>query len=527
MLKFKNVIALLLVIVMVLGLVACDSNPAETTKATEQTTKATETNATETKDTTPAEREPVVLKLYNYYNKEYVGWEETAEAINKYLEEKLNTTIEWHMCLVADYNSNVSTLINAGGDFDIVFTRPGIVDFASFAKAGAFLPIEDYVDEYLPGSQALLQENAFNAMKIDGHQYGIPLARDSARNFNIQVNMTMLKDLGLTVPEYKNFLELTDWIYEAKAVRDKKYPEKADQTFLRHFSDDISSYYTADYLLGQTVALNIDGVNGFKDQGDDAFCVYMTDEYRELAKLRYQMVKDNIIPFDEDSFDTEGVLFKAGEFLFDWSQGTVFVDEEANMPHFMTGLYRAKDGVIATNGYQMGYAVSAKCEYPERALEVIEMLNTDPYVATMLHFGPENIGWTDKDNDGVIEAGPANDVASGDKYYWYWYGWNLGGLTTSKLPTGYPDNFTELLNEMNNSAYMSPVMGFTFNAEPVENEIAACNNVIAEYNSTILSGQNDDVDKLVDEFVQKLKDNGIEKIVDEMNSQIDAWRATN
>jgi len=273
--------------------------------------------------------------------------------------------------------------------------------------------------------------------------------------------------------------------------------------------------------------MNLNEGNGYKGQGDKAFCVFMTDEYREYAKLRNQMVKDNIIPFDSSTFDTEKVLYKAGEFLFDTSLGTLFINEEANMPSFMTRLYRAKDAMLNTSGYQSGYAVSADCEYPERAVEVIELINTDPYLATLMRFGPENVGWTDTDNDGVIEPGPANDVAASDRYYWYWYGWNLGGLTVSKVPSGYPANFAELMNEFNESAYLSTIMGFTFDATPVENEIAACNNVIAEYNPTITSGQNDNVDELVDEFIQKLKDNGMEKIVDEMNAQIDAWRAAN
>lgn len=524
----KSILALLLAMVMVLSLAACGpKTSADDTKPADTKPADTKPAATEEKETTPAEREHVELILYNYTNKEWPGQKETEEAINNYLKEKLNTTIEWHLSLAADYNANVSTHINAGGDFDIVFTRPSMVDFTSFAKAGAFLPLEDYADEYLSGSKALLQDGAFSGMTVDGHQYGVPLPRDSANNYNIQVNQTMLEDLGLTVPEYNNFTELIDWIYEAKAARDAKYPDKAEQTFLRSVSNDIRAYYTADYLLGSIIALNMDGGNGYKGQSDDAFCVYMTDEYREFAKLRNQLVKDNIIPFDSSTFDTENVLYNAGEFLFDCSQGTIFIDEDANMPNFKSRLYRAKDAMMSTAGYQMGYAVSADCEYPERALEVIELFNTDPYLATLLHFGPENVGWTDEDNDGVIEPGSANDVAAADRYYWYWYGWNLGGLTTSKLPTGYPANFAELLEEMNNSAYMSTVMGFTFNPEPVQNEVAACNNVIAEYDATILSGQNDNVDELVDEFIQKLKDNGIEKIVDEMNAQIDAWRATN
>ena len=60
------------------------------------------------------------------------------------------------------------------------------------------------------------------------------------------------------------------------------------------------------------------------------------------------------------------------------------------------------------------------------------------------------------------------------------------------------------------------------------NEIAACTNVIAEYQTDLANGQlnsADEVNQAVDEFVEKLNANGAEKIVAEVQSQIDAWQA--
>jgi len=519
--RFKKILAMLLAVVMVLSLAACGSKaPADDTKPVEVKPADTENQEAGT-----AEREHVELVLYNYMNADYPGWKETQEAINVYLKEKLNTTIEWHTCVGADYNSLVSTHVSSGGYFDLALSRPDMFDFMTFVALGAFYPIDDLVDEYLPGTKEQVPEAAWDAMQYEGHQYGVPLPRDSAVNFNIQVNQTMLDDLGLTVPEYRTAWDLVDWIYEAKAARDAKYPEKKDQTFLKDVPTDLRAYYTVDYHIARLIGINVPGAEGFASQGDKAFCTYLTDEYRVWAKQMNQFAKDNIVPFDPTSFDTDNVLFKAGEFLFKPAQGTIFLDENINMPGFKTTLHRAKDGVLATPNSQNGYVISANSKYPERALEVVELFNTDPYVATMLHFGPENIGWTDTDNDGIIEPGAVNDAPVGERYYWHWYGWNLGGLTVSKLPTGYPANFVDLLKEMNNSAIASPAMGFSFDSKSVANELAAVQNVVAEYENTIKYGQYDDVDKIVDEFVAKLKANGIEKIVDEFNAQLDAFYA--
>ena len=112
-------------------------------------------------------------------------------------------------------------------------------------------------------------------------------------------------------------------------------------------------------------------------------------------------------------------------------------------------------------------------------------------------------------------------------YTWQygWYYWNLGGLTVSKVPEGTDPNFASDLAKMNMEATPSDLMGFAFDPAPVETEIAACKNVNKEFMNTLTLGQAEDVDKVVDEYIKKLKDNGIEKIVAEANKQIQEWKA--
>ena len=84
--------------------------------------------------------------------------------------------------------------------------------------------------------------------------------------------------------------------------------------------------------------------------------------------------------------------------------------------------------------------------------------------------------------------------------------------------------------EYNNSAILPEHMGFVLNTDPITNEIAACSNVISEYASTLARGQYDSqdaVNQAVDDFNQKLKDNGVDRILTEVQSQLDAWSAEN
>ncbi|NLM79330.1 MAG: DUF3502 domain-containing protein, partial [Ruminococcaceae bacterium] len=83
--------------------------------------------------------------------------------------------------------------------------------------------------------------------------------------------------------------------------------------------------------------------------------------------------------------------------------------------------------------------------------------------------------------------------------------------------------------EYNNNAVLPNHMGFVFNLEPVTNEIAACTNVVMEYRNLLRDGElesEDEVDTVVDEFIAKLEANNVQKVIDEAQSQVDAWLAS-
>ena len=69
-------------------------------------------------------------------------------------------------------------------------------------------------------------------------------------------------------------------------------------------------------------------------------------------------------------------------------------------------------------------------------------------------------------------------------------------------------------------------LGFLFDSDPVQNEVAACTAIVQEYGRMIDSGwliQEDEVVRYADEFNQKLYANGLQKILDEAQKQADAF----
>ena len=78
---------------------------------------------------------------------------------------------------------------------------------------------------------------------------------------------------------------------------------------------------------------------------------------------------------------------------------------------------------------------------------------------------------------------------------------------------------------MNASAVTSSVLGFSFNPEPVKTELAQCASVVNEYYVPLFTGSVDP-DAVLPPFLDKLRNAGADKVIAEMQKQIDAWKAT-
>ena len=159
----------------------------------------------------------------------------------------------------------------------------------------------------------------------------------------------------------------------------------------------------------------------------------------------------------------------------------------------------------------------------------LELLNTDHFVATALRFGLEGIHWNMSDEESVLDFMNTKNGDPANRGHYYWYGAQFGSFIHSYVPSGYPANFTELILEANASAITNTNLGFIFDSTEVQNEIAACNSVIGEYEKNLKYGfiPEDEVDANIDEFLTKLEASGASKIVTVAQTQLDAWRAAN
>lgn len=525
----KGFLSKLLVLLIISALVisGCQGTGSTGKSTTEETKTGSPTEAPD------SSLEHVELVWYSGVDHIRPDQDMVWSEINKYLKERINVTLDYHFFAMADYADRIPTVINAGQYMDILFMGARY-DFVSHAQRGAFYPLEDLIDKYLPKTKAILPKGAWEAVTVDGHIYGVPPYKDLADRWSFLYNKTMTDKYNLKVPgpgEWSTFWDMIPLLYEAKAARDADEPELAKYPIMG-VVNVVNRYYPYETLYSLAVA-NIPGIEAYEGQGsgETVFNLYATKEYREVCKTIKKLVDEGIFPYDAKNFDPDKALESAGKLLGSFAGGYIEIRPDMFVGR-ETGLTTSKLVVMTTNYVQSGMqSLSSQTKHPERALMFLELLNTDKTLANMVRFGLEGQHYLYNDEGRLdITISPRNGgVTNYMEYgYYYWYGWQFGNILAGDTPSFVSTKFPQLLKELNDNAIQDTNLGFVVDTAPIANEIAACANVIAEYDSDtyLRSGMVEDVDKAIDEFLAKLEANGAQKIIDEIQRQLNDWRAS-
>ena len=137
------------------------------------------------------------------------------DTLNAYFQEKINTTVNFHFIPYSEYADKVGTILMSGQDVDIVNAN-GAVGYVDYVNKDSFVAIEDLLKDYAPNTYALIPEGLWDAMKINGHIYGIPSYKDSVQMYSVMINKTMADDCGIELPEtVKDYRDMVPILREA------------------------------------------------------------------------------------------------------------------------------------------------------------------------------------------------------------------------------------------------------------------------------------------------------------------------
>lgn len=421
------------------------------------------------------------------------------DEANKYLEEKIGVNIDMNFIDYGEYSQKLGVIINSGEAYDLAFTCSWAGDYLGNARKGAFLDLTPYLDNIGSEMKEAIDDRFWSGAEVDGGIYAVPNQKEICTAPMWVFTKEYVDKYNIPYTELHSLEDLEPWL---KLIKENE-------------PDVTPLYITKGFSAPQYFEQLVDPVG--IEYEDDSLVVknmFETDKMKstlETLRKYYQagyINADSATAQDDKSvkrFVTKGDGQPYAEVL--WSKDLKY-DVVASQ---ITDSYITN---ASTTGSMI--AVSKNSKNPDKAAEFLNLLNTDEYIRNLLNYGIEGTHYESVNDKQIKLTDKASDYSVG--YY------TLGNLFITKVLDNEPETKWDEFQEFNDAAKESAVLGFKFDTSKVTNEIAAINNVLEEFKSTIYSGSVD-VDEYLDKLNKKLKDQGIDRVIEEMQTQLDAWLA--
>lgn len=507
-----KILSLLLAVAMTASMfVACTD---KTTTDTPSTTPSTGGESKPSEDTPVPEtpKELVKLKWY-HWGKAPNKPNDVIKALNEQSKKDINTEIDF--VWTTEKDDNLKMVMSTGGDYDIAFTCAWFANYAVSAQSGFLYDITEKVKTVTPKLYDYIPEIVWEGSKVNGKVFAVPTYKDTAAQQYWIVNKPYVIDGAKAQAEFDacgmRLSTVTPLLEKVKAYNDAGTPYPNDLTAPLNFNQaGLNGHDRPFDTISQPVRV------GVKIGDDTSKVVSFYDDPDYIADLK--TLKD----WHDRGLSNKNAIELTAEpinLVVSTAQGWEGAEQSAWEPKFMTEVDLIKrDEPLFTTGAIQGSmnGISASSKNVDRSLQYLEYVNTNGNYRNMLAYGIEGVNWK-KDAEGRAEILTDTD-------------WTTGHFASASFfemtpAAPAPADMWANLKAVSDAAGATPLVGFNPNLIPVENEIAACTDIIKANEWYLQTGDLKDVDAKLKEVKDKLDAVGYQKIITEMQSQVDAFIA--
>ena len=427
-------------------------------------------------------------------------------------KEKFNTKIEVTRVGFGSYDQQVNLTLASSEKLDLMYEYCGNV--TSAISSGQILPITDYLDSYGSDMKSEISESDWKCVTFNGNIYGVPSNKEKATGWGFAMNKEMADATGIDYSSIKTEEELEPLLEKVKEMYPDVYP------IVSHVGS-MSLMTNPDDLGG-----DIGSLESVSSDSTEVINYYATDKYMNEMKLRYDWAQKGLImPDASTSTEMANSLIGSGKGFGRFTNTKPGIEQEIEKESGKEiVVLNLVEPYTTTTRVDIVWYVPHNSDKPERAVQVLNEIYTNPDLANILINGLEGTHYefTDKDN-GVINY-PDGVTASNTGYTSLPWAWPNEAI--SYVWEGNDPDIWDQTQEFNNNAVVSPAKGFAWDNTNVQNEVTACANVTAKYGPALQCGSLDP-ETTIPKFLDELKAAGADTIIAEKQRQLDDWLEAN
>ena len=511
----KKALALLLALVMTFALCACGGEPTGSSNPPADNSNPPADNSGEPGsqddgtinfDEDPYEVSIQFVGLFEE-NKDIAAVE---EAVNKITLEKINCTVDIVPVFIGDLPTTTSMGVAGGEKLDIVavgLTSP----MDSMVNDELLLPLDDLLASRGQGAMEAT-EHVAAAQKINGVTYAISGYPYAAMAAGFAYNKTMADEYGIKMHEGMTMEELTDVAATLK--------EHGVYLTTHGSSGQVQYkfYHGGDYFNNGAFGGILDPANS-----TEVVNVFDTKEMRDFWKTIKSWYDAGYLPADQlTDTTTSQEYFGQGKIFGCPTSYTVDQITAWMNPNFEAAVVQISDPLISTGSVvEFMLGIAANCERPDKAMDLINLMYTDPELANLMNYGVEGLDYVKVEGtENVVTIEGTNNADHNGYYAGFTH---YGSPTLRKIMAPLTDDYYEELNAFENSATYSKTFGYFFDGTEFSAESGAISSVMEQKLPALNAGQVADVDAAVDDLVAALNDAGMADCIAANQAQLDAF----
>ncbi len=454
------------------------------------------------------------------------------EAYNKKLAEYLpNTTVEFQMIPSADYAEKWRLMSAAQETVDVAWISFN-QNFVSEVGKGSYMDITDLVNEYGSEMKEGFPDWLLDLTTVNGRIYAVPNYQMMAFPYGFGVPQEHIDKGWIDMEKVEEIYCSGDPITkdDFKIVEDyltkvAENGEKVKYVAKRFLDEGLRRKIGIPYMGLEELLCNA----AILRNGDDYKVYDMLTDFPEnyaYYDLINEWHKKGFIRSDilEKTNETAADYLLWGEQNFIGVENRLSVKTGRDMKVFQSNNWK----YVPFNGSSTNTAIAASSKHPERAMQLINLMNCKrgSELLNLICFGFEGEHYEKVEGkDNRIKWLGAETVGSSNNKYGY-ETWAIGNALCAYETDADPDGWNKYCEEeINQKAEVSRVAGFSLDTKPIQLEIAQYNAKMKEY-EYLYYGETENYKELLEERNAALKEAGSEKIVAEVQRQIDEWLKT-
>lgn len=448
-------------------------------------------------------------KLVYYYGG-YVSDDNAIvfEEANKIIKKELNVTVDFRPIPMGEYNQKMKLIMASGENYDLTHTGGSRAPYVANSLKGAYAPLDSLLEKYGTWFKENIPQKVMEGCKVKEKIYAVP-------NYQVMYSqhaIAMQKDIVDKYKiDYKNIKTPDDVINIFEFVK-KNEPNMIVST--SNINSELFVKSIDDYFETPIIGLPI-----IVDKTYKVLDKLKNPKVIEDYKRSQLLYNKKFFPSDNATNDNYKINSTGNVFA---SYTTIKPGGEAQLKSQFGGkdMYAIATSIPISTTYLTTAtltAINSGSKNTEIAFKFLNLLNSNKMLNNILFFGIEN-----KHYKKVSE----NRIELIGKPAYQSYQWAIGNQFNAYLLPDQEDDVWEKTKKLNEEATPSFLLGFNFDQSNVSSDIALLSTIAKQYDSILASGKSNDVEGIYKTYSDKLYSAGMQKVMDEVQSQINEWIKT-